>query len=174
MRTTLPTSLLLSCLLTLLALTQPAQADDTPKTARPKVYDESADGSKQIADALAIAKKENKRVLLQFGANWCFWCKRLHKMFETDQAIAEQLKNGYVLVLIDVNGEHNQTVNSMYGNPTRFGIPALVVLDADGKRLVTNGAGGPHTAKRAMSFLKQWAPQPSVDKTDDVGKTDES
>jgi thiol:disulfide interchange protein len=168
--TLLPTSLLLSCLLALFGWTQPVHADDTTKTARPKVYDESADGSKQIADALAIAKKENKRVLLQFGANWCFWCKRLHKMFETDQAIAEQLKNGYVLVLIDVNGEHNQTVDLKYGHPTKFGIPAIVVLDADGKRLTTNGAGGPHTAKRAIAFLKQWAPpqpQTNPDKTDE-------
>jgi hypothetical protein len=31
--------------------------------------DETADASKQIADALA--KREHKLVLLEFGANWC-------------------------------------------------------------------------------------------------------
>ena len=59
-------------------------ADAPSKTARPAIYDEKADGAKQIADALVVAKKENKRVLLQFGANWCGWCHRLHGLFQTN------------------------------------------------------------------------------------------
>ena len=53
----------------------------------PAIYDEKADGAKQIADALAVATNEHKRVLLQFGANWCGWCHKLHKLFETDADI---------------------------------------------------------------------------------------
>lgn len=44
---------------------QPAQ-----KSARPNLYDTSADGKEQIAAALKTAKAEDKRVLLKFGANW--------------------------------------------------------------------------------------------------------
>ena len=73
-----------------------AWSAEVPKTARPKIYDESLDGSKQIADALSIAKKANKRVLLQFGANWCGWCHKLHGLFEEDKRIAEKLKSDYV------------------------------------------------------------------------------
>jgi hypothetical protein len=36
---------------------------------RPKIYDENADGSEQITEALAVAKKEGKHVLLQFGVH---------------------------------------------------------------------------------------------------------
>ena len=53
---------------------------DVSRPAPPNIYDESLDGSGQIADALTIAKKENKRVLLQFGANWCGWCHKLHAL----------------------------------------------------------------------------------------------
>ena len=75
------------------SLCAPAKAADTAtKASRPAIYDESADGAKQIADALVVAKKENKRVLLQFGANWCGWCHKLHKLFESDTAIAVRLK----------------------------------------------------------------------------------
>ena len=49
-------------------------AESPAKSLRQDIYDKSADGAKQIADALAMAKKENQRVLLQFGANWCGWC----------------------------------------------------------------------------------------------------
>ena len=59
---------------------------------RANLYDETADGGKQIAEALAIAKRENKRVLLQFGANWCGWCHKLHALFRSNTAIAALLQ----------------------------------------------------------------------------------
>jgi uncharacterized protein YyaL (SSP411 family) len=37
---------------------------------------------------LALAGKDGKRVLLQFGANWCPWCHKLHSLFDTDKDIA--------------------------------------------------------------------------------------
>ena len=80
------------------------------------VYDESADGVQQIADALAIAEEKNQRVLLQFGANWCGWCRKLHTLFQTDKDIANKLSADYVVVMIDVNGDHNKVVNDQYGH----------------------------------------------------------
>ena len=35
-------------------------------------------------------------MLLQFGANWCGWCHKLHGLFEEDKRIAEKLKSDYV------------------------------------------------------------------------------
>jgi thiol-disulfide isomerase/thioredoxin len=134
----------------------------TPKPARPAIYDEKADGSKQIADALAMAKKENKRVLLQFGANWCGWCHKLHKLFEANAQIAARLKESYVVVLVDVNKGHNDEINQRYGNPTRFGLPVIVVLDADGKALITQDTGkleegDHHSPAKVLAFLSEWA-----------------
>jgi thiol-disulfide isomerase/thioredoxin len=80
-------------------------------------------------------------VLLQFGANWCGWCYKLHKQFESDAEIAAKLKADYVVVLVGVNKGHNSEVNKRYGNPARFGLPAIVILDSDGKALVTQDTG---------------------------------
>jgi thiol:disulfide interchange protein len=112
---------------------------------------------------LAVSHKENKRILLQFGANWCGWCHLLHKLFETDPAIDERLKADYVVVLIDVNKEHNQAVITKYGNPTRFGLPVIVILDSAGKQLTTKNTaemeeGKHHNPEKVLSFLKDWAP----------------
>jgi thiol:disulfide interchange protein len=139
-------------------------AESAPKTASPNIYDESADAGKQITDALATAKKENKRVLLQFGANWCGWCHKLHKLCDTDPAISARLKEGYVVVMVDVNKGHNEETNKRYENPTRFGLPALVVLDADGKMLTTQDTnkledGDHHDPRRVLAFLNEWAPK---------------
>ncbi len=131
---------------------------------RPKIYDESADGSKQIADALAIASKEHKHVLVQFGANWCGWCYKLHDLFATDTHIVEMLKDNYVVVLIDVDKEHNKDTDTKYEHPTRFGLPAIVVLDAGGKQLTTEDTGkledgDHHSPEKVIAFLKEWAPK---------------
>jgi len=158
------TSLLLCFFFTLIAWQGRVQAEEAPKTTRPKIYDESLDGSKQIAAALAIAKKENKRVLLQFGANWCGWCHLLHKLFESDKAISERLKADYVVLLIDVNQGHNKNIDTKYGNPTRFGLPVIVILDSDGKPLTTKNTeeleeGKQHDPDKVLAFLKEWAPK---------------
>lgn len=165
MKAKLMLNLLIACtLLTPVLQPRPGFSADASKSTRPKIYDESADGSKQITDALALAKKEKKNVLLQFGANWCGWCHRLHKLFETDKGIAEKLKSDFVVVMIDVNEGHNEAVNKKYGEPTKFGLPVLVVLDPEGKLLTTQDTGNleegdHHDPKKVMAFLKEWGPK---------------
>jgi thiol:disulfide interchange protein len=125
----------------------------------PPIYDEKADGSQQIKDALAVAAREHKRVLIQFGANWCIWCHRLHHTFETDPEVAEVLKRNYVVVLVDVNEDHNAAVDAKYGHPTQLGLPVLVVLDSDGTQLTTEDSskleeGKGHSPAKILDFLK--------------------
>jgi thioredoxin-related protein len=137
-------------------------ADTAANTPRSALYDEKAEGAKQIADALALARKENKRVLLQFGANWCGWCHRLHKLFQTDEIIAAKLKQAYVVVLVDVNKDHNAAINKQYGNPMQHGLPVIVILDADGKQLTMQDTGkleegDHHDPVKVLAFLNQWA-----------------
>src|SRR5689334_940053 len=87
--------LLLGTCLAIVGWPNRAVAEGPAKSARPEIYDETADGAKQIAAALVTAKKENKRVLLQFGANWCGWCHKLHELCASDKTIADQLKSDY-------------------------------------------------------------------------------
>lgn len=142
-------------------------ADQPAKPNRPAIYDTKADGGKQIAGALTTAKREHKNALLQFGANWCGWCHKLHNLFHSNKDIAAFLKANYIVVLIDVDKvegkQHNAYINERYGNPCRFGLPALVVLDADGKQLTTQDTGkleegDHHDPAKVLAFLKQWSP----------------
>ena len=126
------------------------------------IYDETAEGKKQIAEALVIAKKEGKQVILQFGANWCGWCHRLHELFKADAGIAEKLASNYVVVLIDVNEEHNKDIDARYGYPTRQGLPVVVILNDDGKQLTTQDtrkleAGDHYDPDKVKAFLEEWA-----------------
>ncbi len=72
------------------------------KKSRKDIYDESADVHKVINDALAKAKKENRRVLIQWGANWCGWCHRFEEIFGQDTKFNELMANDYVFVRVDL------------------------------------------------------------------------
>ena len=126
-----------------------------------KIYDPAASGTKQVAEALAQAKREHKRVLLQFGANWCGWCHRLHCLMESDAGVRDELKADYVTVLIDVDNGHNTDVDAQYGDPVQNGLPVIVLLDAEGKLLTTKSSGdlasGPqHDPGKVLAFLTEW------------------
>ena len=146
---------------------------ETSVKRRKDIYDESADGEKDIEEALRIAKRDDKHILLQFGANWCVWCHKLHELFATDKAVAEFLRRQYVMVLVDVDYTedgviHNAKVNERYGRPVQeHGLPVLVVLDSDGGQLATQETGGfvlgdRHDPKRVLEFLNRWQPRENV------------
>ena len=127
------------------------------------LYDIKADGNDQIKAALQQAENENKNVILKFGANWCGWCHRLSDTFKTNPEIAKTLKENFVLVLIDVDKEHNADVVKKYGEPTKHGLPVLVVLDKSGKQLWTQDTGkleegDHHDLAKVMAFLTKWVP----------------
>jgi thiol:disulfide interchange protein len=119
---------------------------------------------------LRQAKTDNKRVLLDFGANWCPWCHRLHQIFTVDEAVRRKLGTSYVLVMIDVNKRkgtaRNAAVNEKYGNPIREGLPVLVVLDGEDRPLVTQETGAferggkveADDPAKVLAFLEKWAP----------------
>ncbi len=158
----------LTALFLLSAMTALRAAPEYPKMG-PDIYDREADGTAQIAAAVAQAKADHKHVLVDLGANWCIWCHRLHHTLSTDAAVAKVLNYNYVLVLVDVNHRNgkkrNDAVNDHYGNPMAQGLPVLVVLGANGKQLVTqetgaleNGKEG-HDPAKVIAFLEKWAPK---------------
>ena len=143
------------------ALAEPADKEAPP------IYDTAADGQKQIADALRDAQKAGKHVLVVFGANWCGWCHKLHKLFADDKDVAAALTAGYVVVWIDVDEvdgkRHNAALDELYGQPTQFGLPAIVVLDSLGTQLATEDtnkleADKQHDPRKVLAMLEKWQP----------------
>jgi hypothetical protein len=83
-------------------------------------------------------------------------------MFASDPAIAPKLRSAYVVAEIDVDKEHTKDVDAKYGNPTRLGLPVIVVLDADGTVLTTKNTveleeGNTYDRTRVMAFLNEWS-----------------
>lgn len=157
--------LLISALFALSLIgTVSAQNAHPAPVAKAPIYDIKSDGKVQIEKALLEAKASKKNVLVQFGANWCGWCYKLHDLFAADKQISTVLKKNYVVVLIDVDKDHNKETNAKYGNPIQFGLPAIIVLDPNGKLIKTQDSGkledGPkHSPEKVLDFLKSWVPK---------------
>jgi len=137
--------------------------------AGPDIYDTQADGTAQVAEAVRIAQRDQKHVLVVFGANWCIWCRRLHELFENNSAVRRELKEHYVVAWIDVNHrdgkKRNDRVNEAYGNPIQHGLPVIVVLNRSGHLLTTQDTGAledgksAHDPDKVVAFLRQWMPE---------------
>jgi thioredoxin-related protein len=171
------------------ALAQDAGESKADKPKKPALYDPKADARAQVEAAVARARRDHARVLIQFGFEGCSWCHRLHALFEQDPEIRKLLRDEYVLVLVDIHARHaDELLREVKGvlAPEELqkavGFPFLGVLDGDGK-VVTAQPTGPlekgngHDPARAKEFLARWVaprteargagltqhPQPSVE-----------
>jgi thiol-disulfide isomerase/thioredoxin len=96
-----------------------------------------------IDAGIAQAKAQHKRLLIDFGADWCPDCRALLKALQRPENEA-LLNASYVLVRVNVGDTgitDNFDIAERYGIPLKKGVPALVVLDDQGRPVYaqTNG-----------------------------------
>jgi thioredoxin 1 len=125
------------------------------------IYNENADAHAEVRAAIAEAAQEHKRIILDFGGNWCGDCQVLDIYFH-QQPNADLLAQNFVLVDIDIGHmDKNIDVAQRYNVPLQKGVPALAVLDAHG-RLLYSQTNGEFEKMRHMDpnsvtdFLERW------------------
>ena len=138
-----------------------ALAAGTANSATRDIYPDPAQAKSDLAAALKIAAATHKRVLLDFGGNWCGDCQVLDIYFH-DPANRPILDANFVLVHINIGRmDANLDLAKKYGVPLEKGVPALAVLSEKGTLLYSQ-KGGEFEAMRRMqssavtSFLVQW------------------
>jgi hypothetical protein len=135
-----------------------------PPNADKNIYPNNVDARKEIKDAEEQAAKDHKRVLLVFGANWCYDCHVLDLAFH--RADFASTMAGYDVVHIDIgtDGKKNADLAKQFQVPLEKGVPALAVIESDGK-LVVSQENGEFENARAMTpqallvFLNKWKPE---------------
>ena len=142
----------------------PAPVATVPATGtigRQHIYSETARPADDIASALAQAKNEHKRVLLDFGGDWCGDCQALDFYFHQPPNDV-LLQSNFILIHVWIGHmDRNIDIATKYGVPINKGVPALAVLDENGKVLYSQ-ATGQFSDMRHMEptsvteFLKAW------------------
>ena len=125
------------------------------------IYPPPEQAAGDLAAALKQAAAEHRRVILDFGGNWCTDCQVLDTYFH-DAANKPILDANYILVHINIGRKtSNLDIADRYEIPLKKGVPALAVLDAHGKLLYSQN-GGEFEAMRRMDssavtrFLVRW------------------
>jgi thiol:disulfide interchange protein len=124
------------------------------------LYSETANPTADIAAALARARREHKRVLLDFGGNWCGDCQVLD-IYYRQSPNAELLTKNFILVHVNIGHmDKNVDVAKKYKVPITKGVPALAVIDANGNLLYAEREKEfEHPTPEAITaFLNRWKP----------------
>lgn len=127
------------------------------------IYPDPSQARADLAAALKTAAAAHKRVLIDFGGNWCGDCQVLDIYFHND-ANRSILESNFVLVHVNIGHmDENVDLAERYQVPLQKGVPALAVLSENGKLLYSQ-RGGEFEAMRRMEssavtqFLVQWKP----------------
>ena len=128
------------------------------------IYPADVDARREIKEAEEKAGSDHKRVLLVFGANWCYDCHVLDLAFQRPDFAS--VMSAYEVVHVDIgpNGKKNADLVRQFQVPLDKGVPALAVLESDG-RVVVSQKNGEFENARAMTpealleFLEKWKPK---------------
>jgi len=129
-------------------------------------YDEAADAHQTLATAMAAAKLSGKKVLVDFGANWCPDCRALGGILAVDQ-IQAYVQAHYEVAVVDV-GRFNKNLDipASYGFKIR-GIPTVMVVDPTTNQVLNRdglealGDAGSMAPQAVVDLLVTWTERPA-------------
>jgi thioredoxin 1 len=130
---------------------------------RKDLYPASADAKKEIADAIRVATETHKRVLVVFGGNWCYDCHVLDEAFHSPE-ISPAIEKSFEVAHVDIGKmDKNLDIAKQYDVPLDRGVPAIAVLESDGKLLFSQKRGEFEAARSMapediLDFLNKWKP----------------
>jgi thiol:disulfide interchange protein len=81
-----------------------------------------------LAEAQALAREQNKPLLINFSAYWCGFCRKLDRMVLVDERVKKRIEENYVFVRLDSEHPEAPALMQAYGI---HGFPTLLVARAD-------------------------------------------
>jgi thiol:disulfide interchange protein len=125
------------------------------------IYSETADPNADIAAALKQARVEHKRVLLDFGGDWCGDCQVLDIYFHQAPNDALLEKNFVVVHVFIGHIDKNLDIPEKYGVAIHKGVPALAVVSSKGQPIFAQQTGEFENMRNmnpesVTTFLEKW------------------
>jgi thioredoxin 1 len=138
-------------------------AATVPAIAQHQIYPAPEQAAADLTAALKVAVAQHRRVILDFGGDWCTDCRVLDSYFR-DSSNRPILEANFVLVHINVGRiDQNLDIAARYQVPLSKGVPALAILNSRGKLLYSQRTGEFESMRHMESsavtqFLTQWKP----------------
>ena len=124
-------------------------------------FDPARNPFDDLKAAIETASKENKRIILDVGGEWCGWCIYMDKFIFQHPELTKLHDENYVWVKINMS-EENENVPFLGAYPEISGYPHLFVLDRSGRLLESKDTsaleeGKGYNLARFTAFLQKWA-----------------
>jgi thioredoxin 1 len=120
-------------------------------------YDPDADPYVLLSKSTLTATKENKLILVVFGADWCPDCRSFNEKLNI-KPLSEIITSRFVVMHVDV-GEWDKNIDftKQFGSPIDGGIPSIAILGND-KKLYYVAEGGEFASARTskVKTLNEW------------------
>jgi thiol:disulfide interchange protein len=100
-----------------------------PATGQPPAS-KAAFQSLKLDEALALARRENKIVMVDFGATWCPPCKMMEATTFKNQRVESFLADNMIAIKVDI--DHDKAAAQQHGIKA---VPTILFLDSNGKEL---------------------------------------
>ncbi len=91
-------------------------------------------------EGIALAKTENKKVLIDVYTDWCVWCKKIDKEVYVDKRVGEIIAANYIAVKLNPEKSETVTVGNEQMSNSGFaqamgvtGYPSTVILEKEGR-----------------------------------------
>ena len=108
--------------------------------ALPDTFDPARDAAKDLAAALALARAQGKRVIVDVGGEWCVWCHIMDRFIAANPDVRALIDTHYVWLKVNFS-KANENAALLGRWPKVEGFPHLFVLDAGGNVLHSQDTG---------------------------------
>jgi thiol:disulfide interchange protein len=125
-----------------------------------KKYDPARNPFADFEMAKKDAKASGKFILVEFGGDWCVWCRRIETFMLSTPDINKGVDDVFVFLKINVSDENK---NEKFVNefPKIKGYPFFVIVDSNGVILEPQDTGALEEGKgysieRFKAFIEKW------------------
>jgi Thioredoxin-like len=139
-----------------------AELPELPNSALVDIYDPSRNPAEDLKWAVIFAQRDNKRIMLELGGDWCIWCKHMDEFYTTHKDLLQFRADHYVLVKVNVS-EENMNEQFLSQFPAAAGYPHIYILDRDSTFLHSQDTEQLEDGRDSyvpevfMAFLQKWA-----------------
>ncbi len=139
-----------------------APAKKAIQTIEREKFDPMRDSAIDLRTAIARAQKENKRIILDVGGEWCSWCRLMDNYLIRNTELGKLRDNNFIWVKINMS-EENENKEFLSKYPAATGYPHLYVLEEDGTLLKSKDTSEleedkSYNLQKFTDFLKEWSP----------------
>jgi thioredoxin-related protein len=134
-----------------------------PSGLPPAGYDPARNPAADLTAAVPQAQKENKRILLEVGGEWCPYCRLLNKTIHENPRLLSRLESNFIVLKVNFSPEvKNEEFLSRY--PKIPSYPHFFVLDKDGTFLLSQTPDDlmkddRYVPELVLAFVEKWGPK---------------